>query len=271
MIRLLALDLDQTVFGSDLVVSPRVQAAIAQAKKLGVTVTIATGREAAVATRFARDLHITAPIICTQGACIYDHVHDRILRNESLAPGLLPLLISAANQHGWNYHFEMANHLYLPATSNHSPAFFELLRYSKWSREADLLGALKGGVPHKMVVTLDRLEDRPRVMREMKEILGTEVTIVPSHPYLVEALPAHVDKGRALAWLAGELNIPQAEVMAIGDSEADLPMLKWAGIGVAMQNGAAEVKAAADWIAPSLAEDGAAVAIEKFVLQPSPT
>lgn len=269
MIRLIALDLDQTLFDSNFVVSPRVQMAISQAQAAGGIVTIATGREAAVAARFARELNINAPIICTQGACIYDHVHDRVLRNESLAPGLVPRLISAANQHGWNFHFEMSNCLYLPTHSHHPPAFFELLRYSKWVRTDDLPGALKNS-PHKMVVTLNQPDDRARVIKEMTDSLGEEVTIVPSHPFLVEALPAHVDKGHALAWLAQDLNIAQAEVMAIGDSAADIPMLQWAGVGIAMQNGSPEARAAANWIAPSLEEDGAAVAIEKFVLQTNP-
>src|SRR5271167_443996 len=105
MIRLIAADLDQTLFGNDFVVSPRVKAAIAGAREAGVIVTIATGREAAVAARFARELNITAPIICTQGACIYDHLHDRMLRNESLSAGLVPRLITAAEHYHWNFHF----------------------------------------------------------------------------------------------------------------------------------------------------------------------
>ncbi len=265
MIRLLALDLDQTLFGNDLAFSPRVKAAVAEAQKAGLVVTIATGREAAVAARFARDLGLTAPIICTQGACIYDHVHDRILRNETLSPTLLPRLINAATRHNWNFHFEMANRLFLPAHSNHPPAFFELLRYSKWSRVDNLLDALKDG-PHKMVVTVEHVEDRPQLIAEMTRALGPDVTIVPSHPFLVEALPPHVNKGHALEWLAKSLNIPQAEVMAIGDSDADISMIEWAGLGVAMGNASSNVKAAADWTAPTLAEDGAAVAIERFAL-----
>ncbi len=265
MIRLIALDLDQTLFGNDLVVSARVKSAISAAQRTGAIVTIVTGREAPVTTRFARELNITSPIICTQGACIYDQAQDRMLRKESLSPELLPRLIHAGNHHGWNYHFEMSGRLYLPAKSNHPPAFFELLRYSEWCRVDDLLGTLTNS-PHKMVVTLDRTEDRRRVIQEMTAAFGTDVTIVPSHPFLVEALPAGVDKGHALAWLAEHLNISQAEVMAIGDSEADIPMIAWAGMGVAMSNGSAAARAAANWVAPSLDEDGAAIALEKFVL-----
>jgi hydroxymethylpyrimidine pyrophosphatase-like HAD family hydrolase len=75
-----------------------------------------------------------------------------------------------------------------------------------------------------------------------------------------------VDKGRGLAWLADHLRIEQSEVLAIGDSDADVPMIEWAGIGVAMGNGSPDAKAAADWVAPTLENNGAAAAIERFCL-----
>ena len=178
----------------------------------------------------------------------------------------MPRLIDTATRHGWNFHFEMSNQPFLPAHSNHPPAFFDLVRFSKWSRVEDLAAALKHG-PHKMVVAVARPEDRPRVAAEMSEAFGGDVTIVPSHPFLVEALPAHVNKGETLAWLAARLEIPQPRVMAIGDSDADISMIQWAGVGVAMGNGSPGAQAAANWIAPTLAEDGAAVAIEKFCLR----
>jgi Cof subfamily protein (haloacid dehalogenase superfamily) len=265
MIRLVASDLDQTLFGADLVISARVRATIAEVMRSGVVFTIATGREAAVAARFARELEIAAPIICTQGACIYDPVHDKILQNTTLARELLPRLIDAGRDHGWNFHFEMSNRLILPASSAHPPAFFELLRYSKWSRAEDLLAALTDP-PHKMVVTLNSPEGRDRLIEEMRRAIGDIVTIVPSHPFLVEALPAGVNKGHGLAWLAGYLSIPRAAVMTLGDSDADISMIEWAGVGVAMRDSSPGALAAADWIAPTVGEDGAAVAMEKFVL-----
>jgi hydroxymethylpyrimidine pyrophosphatase-like HAD family hydrolase len=60
--------------------------------------------------------------------------------------------------------------------------------------------------------------------------------------------------------------------MAVGDQDNDASMIAWAGLGVAMGNGSPAVKAIADWVAPPLAEDGAAVAIERFILSaPLPT
>lgn len=75
-----------------------------------------------------------------------------------------------------------------------------------------------------------------------------------------------IDKGQGLLRLGRYLGISREEIMACGDGGNDLAMICAAGIGVAMANAADEVKAAADYITLSNEEDGAAKAIEKFVL-----
>jgi hypothetical protein len=62
------------------------------------------------------------------------------------------------------------------------------------------------------------------------------------------------------------LGIGAANVMTIGDNFNDVEMIEYAGIGVAMGNAPADVKAVAPWVAPSVEQDGAAAAIEEFVL-----
>jgi hydroxymethylpyrimidine pyrophosphatase-like HAD family hydrolase len=82
----------------------------------------------------------------------------------------------------------------------------------------------------------------------------------------VEGTPPNLNKGTGLAWLADYLHIPQAAVMAVGDNDNDVSMLTWAGVGVALDNASPAARAAADWIAPSVADDGAAAALETYVL-----
>ena len=264
-IRLVVLDLDQTVFGIDLAISPRVHSAIANARARGTAITIATGRDAKLAARFAREMGITAPIICAQGGCIYDHGADQVLHDVRLRRELVPRILKAAEDYGWNIHFEVFDRAYLPAHSNHPPVLFELMRYTRWARVGNLLHDMPE-CPHKVIVTLSRTEDHGRIVREINEALQGELRIVQSHPYLVEGLPAGVDKGHGLRWLTDYLGVRQSEIMAVGDSEADVPMIEWAGVGVAMGNGSEAAKAAADWVAPTLQEDGAAVAIERYCL-----
>ena len=88
-----------------------------------------------------------------------------------------------------------------------------------------------------------------------------------SETYL-ELVKKGVSKGNALAATAQEANVPLAETIAIGDSDNDLSMILQAGLGVAMKNGEAHVKAAADYITErSCEENGVAEVIEKFILK----
>ena len=91
--------------------------------------------------------------------------------------------------------------------------------------------------------------------------------IYSSETYL-ELVKKGVSKGNALAATAQEANVPLAETIAIGDSDNDLSMILQAGLGVAMKNGEAHVKAAADYITErSCEENGVAEVIEKFILK----
>jgi hydroxymethylpyrimidine pyrophosphatase-like HAD family hydrolase len=81
-------------------------------------------------------------------------------------------------------------------------------------------------------------------------------------------LPAGVNKGTALAWIAEKEDIAQADVMAIGDSMNDDAMVRWAGYGVAMANGSDELKKIARIVSSKTNdEDGVAEVIEKYVLK----
>ena len=265
MIRLIALDLDQTLMSSNLVISQRVHNAVASAKQKGVKISIITGRGLRVTSRYASELGLQSPVVCYQGGLIFDLEANKMLNEVRLPSNLIPSIISIAEQYSWNLHFEADSHIYLPKNSDHSVEFFDLIRLVPWSRVDNLLTDLPA-VPHKFLVNLKHPDDRQQTLAEMNSAFHNLISIVPSHPILIEGLPSGVDKGRGLEWLAGYLGTPREEVMAIGDNDNDVPMIAWAGIGVAMGNCSTSACEVADWIAPPVEEDGAAVAIEKFVL-----
>jgi hydroxymethylpyrimidine pyrophosphatase-like HAD family hydrolase len=103
-------------------------------------------------------------------------------------------------------------------------------------------------------------------MQLVKTFVGPRANVVQSHAMFVEINPLGADKGSALKLLTTDLGIAREHVMAIGDQGNDATMVEWAGLGVAMGNANAITKAVADWIAPAIDDDGAAVAIEKFIL-----
>ena len=94
---------------------------------------------------------------------------------------------------------------------------------------------------------------------------GDRVRAVSTMECNLELTDREGSKGAALAALCQMLNIPTAQVMALGDADNDIGMLQTAGIGVAMSNAIPEVQAAADWITLSNEEDGVAHAIHSLL------
>ena len=116
-VRLLALDLDGTIVSGEHGVTPRVRAAIRRAQEQGTAVTIATGRMFRSARRFARQLDITAPIICYQGALVRDPVTGETLHASSLPvePGLAVVAFAKARR--WHVNAYVDDELYMEAAT----------------------------------------------------------------------------------------------------------------------------------------------------------
>lgn len=263
-IQLVALDLDGTLLDDDLRLSPRVQAAIEAALAQGVGVTLATGRALGAARPFAARLGITLPLICYQGAVVGDPVSGETLRADTLPPALAREAVERAEAE------DLDLSLYLGETIHFRTLRWPREFYDRWFglplfHTPDLRTVLDQTTPMKFIITAEPPEADSIEARWRPRFNG-RLNIVRSHALFVEGNPPGVSKGTALAWLAARLGVPQAATLAVGDNGNDLEMVQWAGVGVAMGNGAASVKAHADWIAPSVDEDGVAAVFERFVL-----
>ncbi len=268
MIRLAAFDLDGTLVGPDLKLRPRVKAAIAKAQAQGVVVTIATGRGPSPTDQYAAALNITAPLICFQGGIVYDYRARTVLHETRLDPAVVPIIVRLAEERGWNLQFECPDMIYLPRESDHPEELFELMKVSNWKRVGNFLTDLPE-TPHKFILAVHDRAERDALAAELRASFDqtlAKITVVPSHPILVEGLPRGMSKAVGLEWLANQLGIRREVVLAVGDNDNDAEMLKWAGVGVAIGGGSPAALAAADWIAPPVSEDGAAVALEEYLL-----
>ena len=108
------------------------------------------------------------------------------------------------------------------------------------------------------------MEERAAAWKELSEL--KELELVGSLSYNIEINAAGVNKGTALVALGEMLGIPRESIMACGDGDNDVHLLREVGFGVAMANAQPQVKKAADYITASNDEDGVARAIEKFAL-----
>ncbi len=263
-IRLLALDLDGTILVDLHTITPRTQAAIRAAVARGVHVAIATGRVYDVTHKFVELLGLNTPTICSQGAMIYNGHTGQVIHHVDMPIPLAEKLVDLARRHHLALNLNVNGHFY---TESLSPLSQEILVGSGATvlevanlKEAMTIPPLKG------VIVLPAAE-LGAALSALQRGLGAELSVVRSSDVLIEVFPANVSKGHALAALAQHLGIPQRQVMAIGDHDNDVEMLAWAGLGVAMGNASQPAKAAAKVIAPPISEDGAAWAIERFILQ----
>ena len=101
------------------------------------------------------------------------------------------------------------------------------------------------------------------VQQKIAAFLPKELTVVQTAPFYLEVIPAVINKGQGLLDTCSALGIDPRDAVAFGDAQNDVPMLKAAGVGVAMGNASQEVKAAADEVTVSNNEDGIAVWLKK--------
>jgi hydroxymethylpyrimidine pyrophosphatase-like HAD family hydrolase len=138
--------------------------------------------------------------------------------------------------------------------------------FSYCEKFAPLLAAPDAHPPIKVITYDDPTTSGRDLLVEMTARFVPALSVIRTHIWLVEATAPGVDKGSALRKLCEILDVDPQRVLAIGDSENDIPMLQAAGFAIAMGNATESLKVVADWIAPSIDEDGAAVALRRWVL-----
>lgn len=276
---LVVLDLDGTVL--DLYrhapISEAVIATIAAVQAAGIPVTIATGRTLDYVRQHIMPLGIATPVVTTQGAVVGDPLTGQIL-NETVIP-----LHLARQAVAWIDAQPFVTALYFNDDDGHIQIYqnragddIEFLDHvfgfprSIQTPFAPLLDMDAARSPLKFIVVEDRERYGVDVLGELKARFSPDLTITRTHPRLVEGTAQGIDKGLGVLHLCQLLKIDPQRVLAIGDSDNDIPMLEAVGFGVAMGNSTPGVIAAAQYNAPSVEEDGVAVALQELVLKHLP-
>lgn len=262
-IRLLALDLDDTLLRTDLTISPRAKSAIKEAAKQGVYVTLATGRMYCSALPYARELQLDLPLITYQGALV-KYADGREVYHRPIPLAMAKKVLNFLLPYQYHLNIYMDDHLYMEKDSP------EGKRYSSISRVpvhfVDSLRDILNQAPSKILVIADELE-LDNLARQIHAQFGQALNITKSKPYFLELAHPQATKGVALAHLASSLNVKAEQVMAIGDSLNDLDMIEYAGFSVAMDNAVEIVKEKANYITKHNDDEGVAEAIQKLIIK----
>ena len=103
------------------------------------------------------------------------------------------------------------------------------------------------------------------IQQKIRENLPATLTVVQTAPFYLEVIPQSINKGQGIRDICTVLGISPAQVISFGDAENDIPMLRAAGMGVAMGNAAQKVREAADFVTLSNNDDGIAYALERLL------
>ena len=265
-IRLVAMDLDDTLLRDDWTISPRVRDAIQKAQMQGVKMTIATGRMSISARPYSEQLGLDVPVITYHGAMIQQAISGDILFRRVIPSTIASEIIQDVCGLGFYAQIYLKDRVITQTFNEWSQEYARIA--SVRIEEADLSSLLSHepeGVEKILVIAEE--SDLDKLVPFLTQRYGKKVHITKSKPHFLEIIEGSVNKGVALAALAERFGIPQQDVMAIGDSFNDLEMIQYAGVGVAMGNARPEIKEQADLVTLSNEEDGVAEAIEHYVLK----
>lgn len=264
-VKLVAIDLDDTLLNKDLKISPRCIEAIKEVRAKGIRVTLATGRMYCSALSYARQIEVDIPLITYQGAFVKCSLFGNILYYKPLSRQIAQEVLELLKDKRVHYHTYFEDHLYMEALSSEGRAYSELAGVEPIIVNS-LIESLQDKEAIKIMAIIKNEPQIIKVEQALKNTYGTSLNITRSKPNFLEIMNGKANKAAALQVIARHYNIDRAEVLAIGDSYNDLEMIEWAGIGVAMGNARKPVKDIADFVTLTNEEEGVAEALYKYVL-----
>ena len=277
---LLALDIDGTLNhpgAPDHPVSPRVADAVHAAADAGLEIVLCTGRRFRTCEPVLAQLDLQGEVVIHNGVLVKDIASAETLRASYLPGDVFAEALSIMRSVGpplvyVDRYAEGLDMLSEPIEHLHPFQCEYATDHAAHLCQRESLG--DQAPSDTVMMSLMAEGERLLAVREALEArLGSRVAtnFVENKSYrghILEVVRPGVSKWSALAALAEMRGVPPARILAIGDDRNDAAMLAGAGTGVAMGNAVDEVKAVADWVAPPNDQDGAAVAIDRYVLSP---
>lgn len=264
MIRLLALDVDDTLMRRGQVISERNQRAIRAARERGVRIVIATGRSYLGTTLVREILKPTDAMINYAGAIIMDPKTDSLLHATYLLPEEVRACVAAADAYHTHVQVYEGDTVIFRKKNVFTYHYLNILGLP-FIEDPNFLERKLDTVP-KVFLYADPNEVETLLPKIQARIPDT-LSVLTSQPGFMEICRNDSTKGVSLEWVANYYGIPREEVAAIGDNTLDLSMIEWAGVGCCVANGNPEVQKKANRILPSCDEDGVAWFIEQEILK----
>lgn len=259
-------DIDGTLLNSRHLVTRETHRVLRALKARGINVILISARPPRAMVALREESGASDTMICCAGACVCRGMD--IVSSLRIAPLALRGVYETVHDpdlslnvyRDWDWFVEKTDRYTEEETSivGFAPSVRPMRELiAQWEKEN------KG--PNKLMLIGDA-EKIGALTPALHKAVGESARLVLSKPTYLEFLPPEVDKGAALLAYCAKRRIPLAHTLSCGDQDVDIPLLKAAGLSVAMANGSSGAKAAADVIAPSNDEDGLARALKELLL-----
>jgi Cof subfamily protein (haloacid dehalogenase superfamily) len=271
--KLICIDMDGTLLNDKKIISEENINAIRLAYEKGVRIAVCTGRIFTSADFFSELLGVKSPVIASNGAFIMEKDRGDVVYKATLGVEKCKKLLAMFRKHDIYPHYYTGDTVFTEKLVYSSSFYQEVNKTLPKNKQVKIVLVKDWDEVFRTYekeifkgVGVD--EDLEKVKKAKAYLRGMEeFEVVSSRFDNFEAMNKGVSKGNAVKVLSDFYGITREQIICIGDSENDLSMIEFAGLGVAMGNADEDVKAAAQYITESNNCDGVARVIEKFVLE----
>ena len=266
-IKLIALDLDGTLNNDEKQITPRTQQALMEVQRRGVRLALASARPSPGLFKERDILRMQdygGILMSYNGGRITDAASGRVLFESAMERDTARQLLRQLEGLPVTPILDDGVRFYVTDRKGY------MVEYECWNNrmeceEVDDLADFLPFDPVKILMSVQP-EQLKAVQERIAALLPGALAVVPSAAFYLEIMPRTIHKGQGIREVCRVLGLGTEQVVAFGDAENDIPMLRQAGVGVAMGNAAPAVRAAADRVTRTNNEDGIAVALEELGL-----
>ena len=275
-IKVIILDVDGTLTNSKKVITEKTKDALIKAQKAGAILILASGRPTSGLMDFVRELKMDKNhglLVSFNGSKVVDCQTNEVLFNETMSVEDGRAVLEHMKKFDVIPMIDKDNNMYVNDVFNNQIHYngepLNIIQYeSRGGKfklcEKDDLAAF-ADYPLNKILTAGEPEYLQETYKEMMEPFKDTLNCVFTAPFYFEFTAKGIDKAKALDTVLIPMGYKKEEMIAFGDGHNDASMVKYAGIGVAMDNAVDDLKAVADEVTLSNEEDGIAHTLSKYI------
>ena len=274
--KLFVTDYDNTLLRTDHTVRPETWAAVREFEKRGGKFVICTGRMLSTILKTVEPYGLKGEIIAFQGGVVANVNTGEVLMKKYVDPVDAIALLKDLQSAGYYIQIYANGLFYVNRYTYRTKRYAEVNNLDAVVVEdGDMVGFTEKNhlKLDKIVFALDDdlgIKDYAviePVISEYEKKYGNRLIFNSSNTLMIEAVSVGCTKGEAVEFLANRYGISREEVICIGDALNDAPMVKWAGLGVAVGNATHDLKEVADIVTVSCDENAVGEIIRKYCLE----